>query len=551
MAACTVIRVSLASASTSSADVCSVHQFEKARKCGLGRALTKLTHGTDELAKVLHATLRFRGVLILERLHVPARDQYFVAELVQRQRLRLRTERLDQLPKRHYLGRGRPLDRRILLDVLERLPDAGAGLGRVVQQAVDRGLSDSPSGRVDHAQQADVVVGVMNDAKVSHRIFDLRPVVKPHASDHAIRQVGGAECFLENTRLRVSSIKRHHVFETASVGLGALHHPDEELRLVPLVFVANNTDFGTVVVFGPKSLGLTIDVTRDDRVGDAQNAPGRPIVLLELDHLGARKLPAKIENVAAVGPSPTIDALVVVSHHAEVLMLRDQGSDQAILSVVGILKFVDEDLFKPSRDGPTHRVVAFQSSHHAVDQIAEIEGAGFGHALLIGGIDPLDHFQPRVPVDGKLLRRDDFLFRAIDLGRDRAHRIPLFLEAEVAEDPRQHRALVDVIVDGEVAPDAHLFVVAPQEARTGGVKRPDPKVPGSPVGNEAAESLAHFTGRFVGERDAENAPRRNAELGHEPSYPEGDDPSFSAPRPGKHHERSGVVEHRFSLGGVQ
>lgn len=71
----------------------------------------------------------------------------------------------------------------------------------------------------------------------------------------------------------------------------------------------------------PELLGLTPAIVADDGMRRRQNITVGTVVLLQFDDLGVRKVFLKVQNIADIRTAPLVDALVVVPHHAEILML--------------------------------------------------------------------------------------------------------------------------------------------------------------------------------------------------------------------------------------
>ena len=56
------------------------------------------------------------------------------------------------------------------------------------------------------------------------------------------------------------------------------------------------------------------------------------------------KVLLELENVADIGAAPGVDALVLVAHGADVLVLAGQQLHQLVLRAVGVLVLVDEQI---------------------------------------------------------------------------------------------------------------------------------------------------------------------------------------------------------------
>ena len=79
---------------------------------------------------------------------------------------------------------------------------------------------------------------------------------------------------------------------------------------------------------GPQLLALPALVVADNGVGRVQDMAGGAVVFLQTDHPGPLVLLLEGQNVLDGGPPEAVDGLVVVAHHAEVLIPPRQGGGQ-------------------------------------------------------------------------------------------------------------------------------------------------------------------------------------------------------------------------------
>ena len=85
---------------------------------------------------------------------------------------------------------------------------------------------------------------------------------------------------------------------------------------------------------------------RDEMRGGGENMSGRAVIALEPHDLRAGKILLETQDVLDLGAAPAIDALIVVADAADIVApLRDQPQPQ-ILRGVGVLIFVDENIFE-------------------------------------------------------------------------------------------------------------------------------------------------------------------------------------------------------------
>ena len=83
---------------------------------------------------------------------------------------------------------------------------------RVGQQAVLRHFAQAAGGRIDDAQQADVVGRVNQNARVAHHILNFFAVVEAHRPDQAVRDLIAAEIVFKAAALCVGAVEHGNFF---------------------------------------------------------------------------------------------------------------------------------------------------------------------------------------------------------------------------------------------------------------------------------------------------------------------------------------------------
>ena len=129
----------------------------------------------------------------------------------------------------------------------------------------------------------------------------------------------------------------------------------------------------TLAIGRPQSLVFPPLVIADDRVGRVQNVAGGTVVLLQLNDLRPRESTLKVQDIADIGSPELIDGLVIVTHHAEVLVLSGQQLNEAELGRVGVLVLIHHDVFEPLLIILQYIGVGAEQIHSLKDQIVEIQ----------------------------------------------------------------------------------------------------------------------------------------------------------------------------------
>ena len=108
-------------------------------------------------------------------------------------------------------------------------------------------------------------------------------------------------------------------------------------------------------------------------VGGVENHLGRPVILLELDDLRIRVVLLERKDVAHVRAAKRVDRLVVVAHDGQIPELAAEVAHHQVLRPVGVLVFVDHDVFEALLIFLEHLRVAVEEPDGAHQEIIEVE----------------------------------------------------------------------------------------------------------------------------------------------------------------------------------
>ena len=141
------------------------------------------------------------------------------------------------------------------------------------------------------------------------------------------------------------------------------------------------------LVLGPQRLAVAGPVARDHARRGAQYVPGRAVVALQPDHLGAGEILLEAQDVADLGTAPAVDRLVVVADAGDVLVAACEQAQPEILGDVGVLILVDQDGAEPPLVLRQHVGLAGEQGQAVQQQIAEVAGVQGRQPLLVGGVE--------------------------------------------------------------------------------------------------------------------------------------------------------------------
>ena len=277
-------------------------------------------------------------------------------------------------------------------------------------------------------------------------------------------------------------------------------------------------------------LRLAVEIVRDDGIRRVEDVLGRPVVLLEQDHLRVREIALELGDVADVGPTERIDRLVAVAHDGERRpgdcstrvelhpgvcgdVVRgnrpDELPDERVLGVVRVLILIDEHMPEPALVERRDIRKRAEKVDGLGDDVVEVERI---RPAKSGGV-PLEYLNEpgllrivHIDAAGKGVDVGQLVFELRDATRHPAGGEADRVCAELLDDPFEKGTLVGGVVDGETLLHAHRFSLPAQDARAGGMERRDPHALGR-IPDERFHALPHFGGRLVREGDGEDLAR--------------------------------------------
>ena len=244
----------------------------------------------------------------------------------------------------------------------------------------------------------------------------------------------------------------------------------------------------------------------DQAGGGGENMRGGAIILLELDHRGFGKILFEAQDIGDFRAAPRIDRLVIVADAADVLAALREQAQPEILRAVGVLIFVDQDIFEPLLVALQDFAVGLQEVEDMQQQVAEVAGVERDQAGLIGRVKFL---AAAIGVA--------FILVGIEIGGVETAILPLVDQA--GKHPRRPAFLVDFcgldqlleqaqlvigVENGEIALQADQFGVLAQHFRADAVEGAEPRHPLEALADDRGDPFLHLAGGLVGEGHGEN-----------------------------------------------
>jgi hypothetical protein len=362
--------------------------------------------------------------------------------------------------------------------------------------------------------------------------LDLGAFVELGTAEHAVRQRRTDEDLLERSRLRVGAIEDRDVTvldATLRVQFGDL--VGDELRLVVLAIAGEPDDLVAVAHGREELLVLAVEVVRNHRVRRAQDVLRRSVILLEQHDLGIREVPLELHDVADVRAAERVDGLVGVADNGERCRLEalrrvaERGpveprriekevgarglcelSDEGVLSVVGVLVLVDQNVPEAPLVERRHLREGPEEVDGLADEVVEVEGVRARETprVLTEDIeeDPLLGVVEVRPA-GVGLHVAQLVLELGDLAGDPAHREAEGVGIQVLDDPLDEGTRVGRVVDREVLAESEVLGLAAEYADAGGVEGGDPHAL-CRLTEDRLDALAHLCRGLVGEGDRED-----------------------------------------------
>ena len=206
------------------------------------------------------------------------------------------------------------------------------------------------------------------------------------------------------------------------------------------------------------------------------------VVLLQTDRPGVGILLLEIQDIFDISAPETVNGLVVVTHHAEILPPPCQERGQQILHMVGVLVLVHQHIAEFVLIVGQHLRLLPQKRHRMVDDVVEVKRVGRPELLCVPGVDLGDagHLPVHLVVvlGRKLLRALIFVLGAADDSEDALGLKGLFVQVQFLQNVLNDPLGIIGVVDGKILVEADAVDIPPQDTDASGVEGGGPDVVG-------------------------------------------------------------------------
>ena len=203
----------------------------------------------------------------------------------------------------------------------------------------------------------------------------------------------------------------------------------------------------------------------DHCIGRIEDGLGRAVILLQSDGAAATELLFEAEDVLNGGAAEPINALVVITHHADVLIAPRQHGGEQILHMVGILIFVHQYIAEFPLIVAKDLLILLEQLHRDKDNVIKIQRVVFLQLTLILLICPGNELRLDIPGTFRrlqhFLRGNHFVLLPADGAQDILGWEGLLIHVQLLENTLHHPLRVGGVVDGEAAGIAHSLNIPP------------------------------------------------------------------------------------------
>ena len=281
----------------------------------------------------------------------------------------------------------------------DHVPQTGLVIHRTRSDLPHGSITDSPCRVVDDTFHRLLVIRIGHHAEIGNDILDLLALVETQSAIYSIRYILLTEHLLETTALGIGTIKN------GEVAIGRLLLTPDALDVVTyndrllLVAVGRLEDQSfTLIVLTIHILVYLSFILPDQTVSCLNDILCTAVVLFQFEQLGTIVYLLEIKNIVDVRTAESIDALRIIPHHANMLMLTRELIDDALLYRVRILILVNQYETEAISILLSHLLMFIEQRVRLCKQVVKVHGVRLSASCAVGRIDGTDGRHPCLAV---------------------------------------------------------------------------------------------------------------------------------------------------------
>ena len=426
---------------------------------------------------------------------------------------------LPELEQRH----DRAGELGVLVGMADNIQHTDPLLPGKVCNDVNGGSTDLAGGLVDDAAQPHIVPGVGHDGHIGVDVLDLLAVVEALPAHDLMRDTCAGEVAFDGSRLGVHAVEDGVVCQMPARLQVLTNDVRDMAGFILLVLGGVHLHLITLAIIRPQGLALALGVVLDDTVGCVEDVGGGAVVLLQTDGLSAGVEFFKVEDIFNGSAAETVDALVVIAHHADVALRPGEQTDQTELRHAGVLILVHQQVAVLVLVELPHVRVVGQQLHGLINQIVKIERTGLFQLFLVGCVDAggLGALHVSGVVCKRLFRADQLILPAAHLVDGGLDGQEFIIDAQFFIHRFHHALGIVGVVDGKAAGVADLLRPAAQDAHTGRVEGRGEHLVPFLAAQHPAQALFQLPCCLVGKGNGHHVPAAHRVAAQHPVQPAG------------------------------
>src|SRR5262249_28226239 len=208
-------------------------------------------------------------------------------------------------------------------------------------------VSKSAFGQVEDPLEGKVVGGLRGEPQIGECVANLRALIKPRATDHAVGQRNGNETLLELAHLERGAHKYRDLIERMAFAPQFFDFFADQPGFFLAIPDARHGSLFAQAAIGKKRLAEPSLVMRDEPGGGGKDMAGRAVIALKPDDLRARKIALETQDIVDLGAAPAVNRLIVIADAAEIFPPLGKQPQPQILRRICVLIFVNENKPEP------------------------------------------------------------------------------------------------------------------------------------------------------------------------------------------------------------